>query len=187
VDRVVLITGGIGDIGTAIVKALSPHFHAVFALDIASDDEGRAWIDGLEDQHKNVVYYRKMDVTHFEECQQVIGSIIDEFGRVDGLVNNAGITRDAVFHKMTKKQWDNVLSVNLDGVFNATKAVVDSMRHQQYGRIINISSVNAQQGQFSQANYAASKAGMYGFTKSLAQELIAKDITVNSISPGYVV
>ncbi|MGL6029201.1 MAG: SDR family oxidoreductase, partial [Legionella sp.] len=107
-------------------------------------------------------------------------------GSIDALVNNAGITRDAVFTKMTKQQWDEVLRVNLDGMFNVTRQVVDSMKVQQWGRIVNVSSVNAQKGQFSQANYAASKAGVYGFTKSLAQELMLKNITVNSISPGYV-
>lgn len=184
--KIALVTGGIGDIGTAIAKQLNPLYDKVIALDLASLDQAELWQDSLNEQGFTNVLYRQMDVTHFDQCKTVIDSILNEFGRVDALINNAGITRDAVFNKMTKQQWDEVLSVNLDGMFNVTRQVVDAMRDQESGRIINISSVNAQKGQFSQANYAASKAGIYGFTKSLAQELMAKNITVNSISPGYV-
>lgn len=185
-EKVVLITGGTGDIGTAIVKQLDPLYGKVIALDVISSDRAALWQSALDDHGYHQVLYRRMDVTDFDQCKVVIDSIIKEFGRVDVLINNAGITRDAVFHKMTKQQWDDVLRVNLDGMFNVTKQVVEQMRYQESGRIINISSVNAQKGQFSQANYAASKAGIYGFTKSLAQELMLKNITVNSISPGYV-
>jgi acetoacetyl-CoA reductase len=181
-----LITGGTGDIGTAVVKQLSPTFGHVIALDIVSGDGGELWQSALNEEGFKNVSFRRMDVSNFQQCEEVIGAIISEFGRVDALVNNAGITRDAVFNKMTKQQWDEVLRVNLDGMFNVTRQVVEQMRSQQSGRIINISSVNAQKGQFSQVNYASSKAGIYGFTKSLAQELMPKQITVNSISPGYV-
>ncbi|MBA2709052.1 MAG: acetoacetyl-CoA reductase [Tatlockia sp.] len=185
-EKVVLITGGTGDIGTAIVKQLNPLYGKVIALDVLPLEEAELWQASLHELGFNNALYRRMDVTDFEQCKLVIDSILSEFGRVDVLINNAGITRDAVFNKMTKKQWDEVLSVNLDGIFNVTRQVVEAMKNQEEGRIINISSVNAQKGQFSQANYAASKAGIYGFTKSLAQELMAKNITVNSISPGYV-
>jgi acetoacetyl-CoA reductase len=185
-DKVALITGGTGDIGTAIAKQLDPLFSKVIALDVISLEKADLWQTSLDQQGFTHVLFRQMDVTDFEQCQIVIDGILNEFGRVDALINNAGITRDAVFSKMTKQQWDEVLSVNLDGMFNVTRQVVDSMRNHGEGRIVNISSVNAQKGQFSQANYAASKAGVYGFTKSLAQELMAKNITVNSISPGYV-
>ncbi|AHE66130.1 acetoacetyl-CoA reductase [Legionella oakridgensis] len=185
-EKVALITGGSGDIGTAIAKRLNGLYGKVIALDIAEPDEHAEWLTDLKKQGYQHVLYRQMDVTDFDACQKVIAALVDEFGRIDVLINNAGITRDAVFHKMTKQQWDAVLRVNLDGMFNVTRQVVEPMRAQESGRIVNISSVNAQKGQFSQANYAASKAGIYGFTKSLAQELMSKNITVNSISPGYV-
>ncbi|MDP1602168.1 MAG: acetoacetyl-CoA reductase [Legionella sp.] len=185
-DKVALITGGTGDIGTAIAKELSPFFGFVIALDVVADNQGEVWQSALNQQGYENLRFMHMDVTDFSQCEEVINTIIAKFGHVEALINNAGITRDAVFHKMTKQQWDEVLRVNLDGMFNVTRQVVENMRTQMSGRIINISSVNAQKGQFSQANYAASKAGIYGFTKSLAQELMAKNITVNSISPGYV-
>lgn len=184
--NVVLITGGTGDIGTAVAKQLNACSKHVIALDLASVEHGKAWEAEMMDEGYRNVAFRHMDVSDYDQCEKVILSVIKEFGDVDVLINNAGITRDAVFTKMTKQQWDEVLRVNLDGMFNVTRQVVDNMREHQSGRIVNVSSVNAQKGQFSQANYAASKAGVYGFTKSLAQELMNKNITVNSISPGYV-
>lgn len=184
-EKVALVTGGTGDIGTAIAKQLNKRFQHVIALDIA-DERGGMWQSHLTEQGYEHLLFRHMDVTDFDQCEETINAIYSEFGRIDVLVNNAGITRDAVFHKMTKQQWDEVIRVNLDGMFNVTRQVVEVMRTNMHGRIVNISSVNAQKGQFSQANYAASKAGIYGFTKSLAQELMPKNITVNSISPGYV-
>lgn len=184
--KVLLITGGMGEIATAIIKKLSKSYTNLVALDVASIQESEAWLNNLKnDDIKNVVY-RKMDVSNFTECEDVISKLISEHNQIDALINNAGITRDAVFHKMTSSQWDQVIRVNLDGMFNVTRHVVEIMREKEYGKIINISSVNGQKGQFSQANYAASKAGVFGFTKSLAQELMSKNITVNSISPGYV-
>ncbi len=184
--NVALITGGTGDLGTAIAKQLNASSKYVFALDLASVEHGKAWENEMSEEGYRNVAFRHMDVTDYEQCEKVVYSIIKEFGNIDVLINNAGITRDAVFTKMTKKQWDEVLRVNLDGMFNVTRQVVENMREHESGRIVNVSSVNAQKGQFSQANYAASKAGVYGFTKSLAQELMSKNITVNSISPGYV-
>lgn len=185
-NNVVLITGGTGDIGTAVAKQLDATYKHVIALDLIAHEHGQIWQNTLQDQGYKHISFRHMDVTDFDQCEEVIGVIIKEHGNVDALINNAGITRDAVFTKMTKKQWDEVLRVNLDGMFNVTRHVVDNMKEQGSGRIVNVSSVNAQKGQFSQANYAASKAGVYGFTKSLAQELMIKNITVNSLSPGYV-
>lgn len=184
--NVALITGGTGDIGTAVAKQLNEGYNHVIALDLISKEKGEQWEHELQEAGFERCSFRHMDVTNFDACKDVIEAIIKEKGSIDALVNNAGITRDAVFTKMTKQQWDEVLRVNLDGMFNVTRQVVDSMKVQQWGRIVNVSSVNAQKGQFSQANYAASKAGVYGFTKSLAQELMLKNITVNSISPGYV-
>ncbi|STY28179.1 3-oxoacyl-ACP reductase [Legionella wadsworthii] len=185
-NNIVLITGGTGDIGTAIAKELNTNYKHVFALDLITEKDGKAWQKELKDEGFKKVEFRHMDVTNYDQCGEVISSIIEKYGNIDVLINNAGITRDAVFTKMTKKQWDEVLTVNLDGMFNVTHHVVQNMREHESGRIVNISSVNAQKGQFSQANYAASKAGVYGFTKSLAQELMSKNITVNSLSPGYV-
>jgi len=185
-NNVVLITGGTGDIGTAVVKQLNATFKHVIALDLIPNEKGRLWEQELHEQNYTNALFRHMDVTDYDQCEEVVETIIKQYGNVDVLINNAGITRDAVFTKMTKKQWDEVLRVNLDGMFNVTRQVVEGMKTQGSGRIVNVSSVNAQKGQFSQANYAASKAGVYGFTKSLAQELMIKNITVNSISPGYV-
>jgi acetoacetyl-CoA reductase len=185
-NNVVLITGGTGDIGTATAKQLDESYQHVIALDLLADEQGRAWELGLKEEGYKHISFQHMDVTNFDQCKEVIDSIIQQYGNVDALINNAGITRDSVFSKMTKQQWDEVLRVNLDGMFNVTRQVVEGMKAQASGRIVNISSVNAQKGQFSQANYAASKAGVYGFTKSLAQELMIKNITVNSLSPGYV-
>lgn len=184
--NVALITGGTGDIGTATAKELNATYKHVIALDVLAEDKARAWLQTLHDEGFINISFQHMDVTNFDECKYVVDGIVDRFGPVDALINNAGITRDSVFTKMTKQQWDEVLRVNLDGMFNVTRQVVEGMKAQASGRIVNVSSVNAQKGQFSQANYAASKAGIYGFTKSLAQELMMKNITVNSISPGYV-
>lgn len=184
--NIVLVTGGTGDIATAITRQISDKRTHVIALDIVSPEEAEQWKKKLAKQGIKNVSYRRLDVTDFDECKKVIDSIIDDFDHIDALINNAGITKDAVFYKMTKKQWDDVLTVNLDGIFNVTRHVVGYMRDREYGRIVNISSVNAQKGQFSQANYSSSKAGIYGFTKTLAQELMSKNITVNSLSPGYV-
>ena len=185
-EKVVLVTGGTGDIGTAIVHQLDKTYGAIVAIDIVSPEIAQTWLDTMREQGVKHAAYRQMDVSSFDQCAQTIPDIAKTFGRIDVLINNAGITRDAVFHKMTKQQWDDVLRVNLDGMFNVTRHVVDYMLSQESGRIVNVSSVNAQKGQFSQTNYAASKAGVYGFTKSLAQELMSKNITVNSLSPGYV-
>jgi acetoacetyl-CoA reductase len=184
--KVALITGGTGDIGSETARRLSKTYGTVIALDVAKPEISDAWQARMKADGFQNVLFRHIDVCSFENCQEVLSAIGKEFGRIDALVNAAGITRDAVFYKMTKEQWDLVLSVNLGGMFNVTRHVVEFMRAQEYGRIVNISSINGEKGQFSQANYAASKAGVYGFTKSLAQELISKNITVNSISPGYV-
>lgn len=185
-NKVLLVTGGMGDIATAIIQEVIEDYGIVVALDINDIAHSKEWLKKFKTNGKHKIIYRQMDVTNFDECHVVISELIKEYARIDALINNAGITRDAVFHKMTLSQWNEVLRVNLDGMFNVTRNAVEIMREQQFGRIINISSVNGQKGQFSQANYAASKAGVYGFTKSLAQELISKNVTVNSISPGYV-
>lgn len=185
-QRIALVTGGTGGIGTAICVALA--------------DQGRKVIAGYYPPEKELAYAWKQkhradgydfeivacDVADFESSQQMLHDINNTIGAVDILVNCAGITRDKTLRRMTPEQWDSVLRTNLDSAFNVTRHVVDSMSEKGFGRIVNISSVNGQKGQFGQANYSAAKAGLHGFTKAVAQELAAKGVTVNSVSPGYV-
>ena len=126
------------------------------------------------------------DVSDAESARQCVEGIVAKYGNIHVLINNAGITRDSTFRKMTLEQWDQVMNANLRSVFNMTRLVINGMLEEQWGRVVNISSVNGQKGQFGQANYAAAKAGMHGFTKSLAQEVAGKCVTVNTVSPGYI-
>ncbi len=185
-EKVAIISGGAGDIGSAIVKGLSPICKQVITLDCISDEDIAPWLDEFKSDNLNNVSYQQLDVTDFEACKAICQKIFDKYQSLDILVNAAGITRDTTLMKMNQKDWEDVLEVNLNGVFNLTRHAVPFMVEGGRGRIINISSVNAQKGQFGQCNYAAAKAGMHGFTKSLAQELVRKGITVNTISPGYV-
>jgi acetoacetyl-CoA reductase len=180
--RVAAVTGGIGGLGTAMCIALAKAGRRVVALDLERADALAAFrraVDGLE------VEFQPLDVTDFDACHAGVRDIHARHGRLDILVNAAGITRDATLRKMDKPQWDAVLGVNLDGVFNLCRHVIDGMTAAGFGRIVNISSVNGQTGQFGQANYSAAKAGMHGFTMALAREVARKGVTVNSISPGY--
>jgi acetoacetyl-CoA reductase len=185
--KVVLVTGGVGGIGTAVCKRLARDGHFVVANYAIPGTETR-WQQsmaaaGLNGSTSALAFG---DVTDFEAMGSMVRAIEQEHGAVDILVNCAGITRDATFRKMSPEQWRSVLSTNLDSVFNVTRHVIDGMVERGWGRIINISSVNAIRGQFGQTNYAAAKAGILGFTKSLAQEVVKKGVTVNAISPGYV-
>ena len=181
--RIAVVSGGTGGLGTAICVALARQGCKVFAADIAGaparDEAFRAATAGHD------VAAVALDVTDFDACAALVAGIEREHGSVDVLVNAAGITRDGTLRKMDKAQWDAVLAVNLDGVFNLTRAAIEGMATRGYGRIVNISSVNGQTGQFGQANYSAAKAGMHGFTMALAREVARKGVTVNSISPGY--
>jgi acetoacetyl-CoA reductase len=182
-QRVAVVSGGSGGLGTAICVALAEQGCKVLAADIpghpARDEAFRAATTGRD------VAAVALDVTDFEACAAMVAQVEREQGSVDILVNAAGITRDGTLRKMGKAQWDAVLAVNLDGVFNLTRAAIDGMASRGFGRIVNISSVNGQTGQFGQANYSAAKAGMHGFTMALAREVARKGVTVNSISPGY--
>ena len=185
--RIALVTGGVGGIGTAICKRLAADGHFVVANYAIPDSEVR-WkkemaAAGLNGSSSALAFG---DVTRFEAMGEMVRQIEEEHGPVEILVNCAGITRDATFRKMTPDQWRAVLCTNLDSVFNVTRHVIDGMLERGWGRIVNISSVNAIRGQFGQTNYAAAKAGILGFTKSLAQEVVRKGVTVNAISPGYV-
>ncbi len=185
--RLALVTGGVGGIGTAICQRLAADGHFVVANYAIPGTEDR-WqksmaAAGLNGSTSALAFG---DVTDFEAMAEMVRKIEQDHAPVDVLINCAGITRDATFRKMTPEQWRQVLSTNLDSVFNVTRHVIDGMIERGWGRIINISSVNAVRGQFGQTNYASAKAGILGFTKSLAQEVVKKGVTVNSVSPGYV-
>jgi acetoacetyl-CoA reductase len=185
--RIALITGGVGGIGTAVCKRLAKDGHFVvanFAIPGTEEKWNRSMAAvGLNGSHSALAFG---DVTDYDAMGDMVQKIAREHGPVDILVNCAGITRDSTFRKMSQDQWRAVLATNLDSVFNVTRHVIDGMVERGWGRVINISSVNAVRGQFGQTNYAAAKAGILGFTKSLAQEVIRKGVTVNAISPGYV-
>ncbi|MBT9291045.1 acetoacetyl-CoA reductase [Prosthecodimorpha staleyi] len=178
--RVALVTGGSRGIGAAISKALKAAGYSV-AASYAGNDEAAAKFTA----ETGIPTY-KWDVGDFDACTAGIAKVEAELGPVDVLVNNAGITKDGFFHKMTKEQWSAVIRTNLDGLFNMTRPVIEGMRARNFGRIIVISSINGQKGQAGQANYSAAKAGDIGFIKAIAQENASKGITANAICPGYI-
>ena len=178
--RVALVTGGSRGIGAAIAMALKEAGYKVAATYAGNDEKAAAFT-----AETGIKTY-KWDVADYEACAAGIAQVEGDLGPVEVLVNNAGITRDTPFHKMTPAQWNEVIGTNLNGVFNMTHPVWPGMRQRKFGRIITISSINGQKGQFAQANYAASKAGDIGFTKSLAQEGARAGITVNVVAPGYI-
>ena len=179
-SRVAIVTGGSRGIGAAISTALKDAGYSVAATYAGNDEKAAAFT-----AETGIKTY-KWDVADYAACAAGIAQIEADLGPVEVLVNNAGITRDAPFHKMKPEQWSEVIGTNLTGVFNMTHPVWPGMRARKFGRIITISSINGQKGQFAQANYAAAKAGDIGFTKSLAQEGARAGITVNVIAPGYI-
>ncbi|HPF73220.1 MAG: acetoacetyl-CoA reductase [Rhodanobacteraceae bacterium] len=182
-QRIAVVSGGIGGLGTAICRSLALSGHRVIATDLAAREER---IAAFRAEHAGSdVHFEPGDVSDFAQCQALLQRIEATHGPVDVLVNAAGITRDVTLRKMAVEQWQDVLRVNLDGVFNLCRNVVDGMCSRGYGRIVNISSVNGQTGQLGQTNYSAAKAGMHGFTMALAREVARKGVTVNSVSPGY--
>lgn len=182
--RVALITGATGGLGTAMCQQLQRDGYRVCAH-YRNPDKLKEWQEKMKAEGFEFDCFYA-DVSDFNSCGEMVKKIEAEIGPIDVLVNNAGITRDKPFHKMTYEDWDAVLKTNLYSVFNCTRHIIEGMRERAYGRIINISSVNGQRGQFGQANYSAAKAGMHGFTKTLAMEVASKGITVNTISPGYI-
>jgi acetoacetyl-CoA reductase len=182
--RVALVTGGTGGIGSAIVKRLASIGHKV-ATNYRDEARANTWLSQMTSQGMDVALV-KGDVGDTASAEAMVKSVEEKLGPIDILINNAGITRDTTFHKMSALQWQEVINSNLNSVFNVTRPVIDHMRNRKWGRIIQISSINGQKGQYGQANYAASKAGMHGFTISLAQENAKFGITVNTVSPGYV-
>ena len=178
--RVALVTGGSRGIGAAISVALKNEGYSVAANYAGNDEAARAF--GEETGIKTF----KWSVADYEACKAGIAEVEGALGPIEVLVNNAGITRDAMFHRMTPEQWREVIDTNLTGVFNMTHCVWSGMRDRKFGRVVNISSINGQKGQAGQANYSAAKAGDIGFTKALAQEGARAGITVNAITPGYI-
>ena len=182
--RVALVTGGTRGIGAAICKQLAAS-GAKVATNYRNEETAQKWLVEMKAQGYDIKAYR-VDVTDFEGCQAMVAQIEKDLGPIDILVNNAGITWDVTLRKMTKEQWDTVLRTNLDSLFNVTRPIIGGMIERGFGRIINMSSINGHKGQICQTNYTASKAGMHGFTMSLAQEVARKGITVNTVSPGYI-
>ncbi|MET1160932.1 MAG: acetoacetyl-CoA reductase [Pseudoxanthomonas sp.] len=182
--RVAVVTGGIGGLGTEICKALAQAGRTVVAVDLESRSERVASFKREVDGHD--IHFAAADVADYESCGALVREIESQHGSLDILVNNAGITRDSTLRKMDRGQWDAVLDVNLGSAFNLCGHAVAGMQARTFGRVVNISSVSGQTGNFGQTNYAAAKAGLHGFTMSLAREVATKGITVNSISPGYI-
>jgi len=178
--RVAVVTGGTRGIGLAISVALKDAGYRVAANYAGNDEAAQKF------QAETGIPVYKWSVADFDACEAGIKKVEAEVGPVDVLVNNAGITRDAMFHKMSRENWDDVIGTNLSGLFNMTRQVWDGMRSRKFGRVINISSINGQKGQMGQTNYSAAKAGDIGFTKALAQEGAFKGVTVNAICPGYI-
>jgi acetoacetyl-CoA reductase len=183
-QKLAYVTGGMGGIGTSMCHRLHKDGFEVIAGCGPTRDH-KKWVD--EQKALGYTFHTSVgNVAEWESTVQAFEKVKAEFGTVDVLVNNAGITRDGQFRKMNRADWDAVISTNLNSMFNVTKQVIDGMLEKGWGRIINISSVNGEKGQFGQTNYSAAKAGMHGFTMALAQEVAAKGVTVNTISPGYI-
>jgi acetoacetyl-CoA reductase len=183
--RIALITGGMGGLGETISTKMSDAGYTVAVTFSPSNKTNAQWLADMKAKGYDFRAY-PCDVSDFESCQACVAAVAKDLGPVDILVNNAGITRDMTFKRMTKVDWDAVMHANLDSVFNMTKQVYDGMTDRGWGRIINVSSVNGSKGAFGQTNYAAAKAGMHGFTKSLSLESARRGVTVNTISPGYI-
>ncbi len=178
--KIAIVTGGTRGIGASISKKLKSSNFKVIANYASNDEAAKSF---SKDNNIEVI---KWDVSNFDECQKSVSRIYEENKNIDILINNAGITRDAPLHKMSKDNWQKVIDVNLNSVFNMTSLVINKMRENSFGRLVHISSVNGQKGQFGQTNYAATKSALIGFSKSLALESASKGITSNVICPGYI-
>lgn len=183
-SRIALVTGGTGGIGSAICERLARIGHKVVS-NYRDENKARAWQEQMKAKGFDMAIVPG-DISDTASAAAMVGKIHDQVGPIDVLINNAGITRDTTFHRMTAEQWHDVINTNLNSCFNVTRPVIDGMRERKWGRIIQISSINGLKGQYGQANYAAAKAGMHGFTISLARENAKLGITVNTVSPGYV-
>lgn len=182
--KVALVTGGTGGIGASICESLAES-GAKVATNYRNEEKAQEWLKETAGRGFDFTAYQ-VDVTDTEGCAKMLADIEKDLGPIDIIVNNAGITWDTTLRKMTKEKWDAVMSINLDSLFNITQPVIEGMTNRGWGRVINISSINGQKGQMGQTNYTTTKAGMHGFTMSLAQEVARKGVTVNTVSPGYI-
>jgi acetoacetyl-CoA reductase len=183
---VAIVTGGTGGIGSAIAAKLSKDFQVISCyFKNGNHDHAKSWQQAQKEagNHIDVLYG---NIANYTDCEEMVSFVQKKYHRIDALINNAGVTADSSLKKMTPEQWHKVIDANLTGVFNMTRNVLPVMLENNYGRIVNISSINGHKGQFGQCNYAAAKAGLLGFTKSLALEVASRGITVNTISPGYI-
>lgn len=183
-ERIAFVTGGMGGLGAAISRRLADAGMTVVLSCSKGNDRMATWLDTERAAGRHFHAYA-MNVADFDACQEVAARVLADLGRVDVLVNNAGITCDRSFVKMSKADWDSVMRTNLDSIFNVTKPFVTGMLERGFGRVVNIGSVNGSRGAYGQANYSAAKAGLHGFTKALALEVAKKGVTVNTVSPGY--
>ena len=183
--RVVLVTGGMGGLGEVISTKMSAAGYRVAVTYSPGNTKHAEWVADMKARGHDILAV-PCDVADLESCTKAVAEVREKVGEVDVLVNNAGITRDMTFKKMDKVNWDAVLRTNLDSLFNMSKQVVDGMTERGWGRVINVSSVNGSKGAFGQTNYSAAKSGVHGFTKALALEVAKKNVTVNTISPGYI-
>jgi len=185
-QRIAIVTGASGGLGETMCKAMSDQGHKVVGSFLpGAESEAKAWQASMQEAGYDIVIY-PLDVTDYDNCCGFIATVEQELGPIDILVNNAGITRDAPLKRMQPQQWQDVLRTNLDSMYNMCQPVFDAMCSRGFGRIVNISSLNGEQGQFGQANYSAAKAGIYGFTKAIAKEGARKGVTVNAVSPGFI-
>jgi acetoacetyl-CoA reductase len=183
--RVALVTGGMGGLGETIATKMVDAGYRVVVTYSPGNTKHREWVQGMKDNGYEILAVQ-CDVSDLDSCTRAVGDVQSRVGAVDILINNAGITRDMTFKKMDKTNWDAVMRTNLDSLFNMSKQVVDGMVERNWGRVINVSSVNGSKGAFGQTNYSAAKAGVHGFTKALALEVARKGVTVNTNSPGYI-
>ncbi|TLY54258.1 MAG: acetoacetyl-CoA reductase [Gammaproteobacteria bacterium] len=184
-SRIAYVTGGMGGIGTAICRRLCKEGHTVIAGCGPGSERKERWLREMRSQGFNI-HASEGNVSEWDSTKRAFEQARAEVGEIDILVNNAGITRDGTFQKMTNEAWHAVIETNLNSLFHVTKQVIDGMLERGFGRIINISSVNGQRGQYGQTNYSTAKAGIHGFTMALAQEVAARGVTVNTVSPGYI-
>jgi acetoacetyl-CoA reductase len=184
--KVALVTGGTGGIGSSISRKLASDYQVIACyFKGGRHEEAKQWQDQQKKQGFDIdILYG--DIAQYTDCEQLVSLVLERYGQIDVLVNNAGVTQDASLRKMSPQQWHQVLDANLTSVFNMTRNVIPFMIEKSYGRIVSISSINGRKGQFGQCNYAATKAALFGFTKSLALEVASKGITVNAVSPGYI-
>ncbi|HUJ87311.1 MAG TPA: acetoacetyl-CoA reductase [Burkholderiales bacterium] len=183
--RLAIVTGGMGGLGESISTKMADAGYRVAVTYSPSNTKWKSWLEEMKGRGYDFAAF-PVDVVDFDDCAAKAEKIVKQCGAIDILVNNAGITRDMTFKKMTKADWDAVMRTNLDSCFNMTKQVMDGMLERNWGRVINVSSVNGQKGAFGQTNYSAAKAGIHGFTKALALEVAKKGVTINTISPGYI-